>query len=158
MPKGFTQQQLRLVAGMVRAAYAGDKKAYHSQADQLRVALVGDRKTALDSGVPRDYFDRAQEGEVTRALQGVFPQKDLVGEYLALHGHVESRISSANGLPNLLHRGAVLERLGETGPAKNAYIEGIHSCVSQLPSQYMIGGETPAGLVLVVNQDKSVIR
>ena len=143
---------------MVRAAYAGDNDAYHSQADQLRVALVGDRKTALDSGVPRDYFDRAQEGEVTRALQGVFPQKDLVGEYLALHGHVESRISSANGLPNLLHRGAVLERIGETGSAKQAYIEGIHLYVSQLPSQYRIDGETPTGLVLVVNQAKSAIK
>lgn len=158
MPKGFTQQQLGLVAGMVRAAYAGDNNTYHSHADQLRVALVGDRATALHSGVPREYFDRAQEGEVTRALQGVFPQKDLIQEYLALHGPGEGRVSRANGLPNLLHRGAVLERLGETGPAKQAYIEGVYSCVSQLPSQYRIDGETPAGLVLVVNQAKSVIR
>ena len=169
MPKGFTKQQLESIAGMVRAAYGDDGRAYQSHAEQLRAALINERKTVLNSGVPAAYFDSAQKGELVRALNETFPQKDLVGEYHALHGDSTLRIERAYSLPNPIHRGAVLELLGENNYANipwynvldrwphcdEAYDEGIKLHLSRIPPQYAIEGKIPNGLVYAVGATSS---
>lgn len=142
MPKGFTEDSIRAVIEMTKAAYSGDTRRYVAAGNQFREALLTDQKNAREAGVPDDYFDSSQQREIGRVLRDNFPVKDIGIEYNVGVLLGEDKFREAEELvereSNPIQRGVLYGRIGELDKARRAIIEGVGGSLQRLVGQYAI--------------------